>query len=188
MPVIELDFPDELLNQLRAVIPSEEIDQFTLCAVEEWVAWLEGSLRPISISELETNRIFTLYTRVLTTELPSVNHLGKLLHFPMGRSRYIIQNLAYRYGKMLLQRQIQAIIQALRQSESADQVNYMVRIHHTCKFIMDQTIHDLRVDERLRSNISGTVTPDGVLYRLGSSQRDELIRTYDSMRKRQAGG
>jgi hypothetical protein len=57
-----------------------------------------GTLRPTSISELETHRAHKLYDHLFIEEVPSADHLGGLLLLPMGRARYLMQALAYRYG------------------------------------------------------------------------------------------
>ena len=54
-------------------------------AFEEWVSWSDGSFRPMSISELETQRIFRIYDRLLVEDVPSAEHLGERLYWVRAR-------------------------------------------------------------------------------------------------------
>jgi hypothetical protein len=62
---IEIDIPDELATRLKAVFPhSDVVEKLAEIAIEEWVSWIEGSHRPMTISELETHRISAIYNIV----------------------------------------------------------------------------------------------------------------------------
>ena len=89
MPRIEIEIPEDVWGRARGFVPEDRIPDLIELALEEWVSWSDGSSRPMSISELETQRIFGIYDRLLVDEIPSADHLGELLGLPMGRARYI---------------------------------------------------------------------------------------------------
>src|SRR5215216_2101712 len=118
---LTVDIPEELLKRMPGTIPEESVPDLIAAAFAEWVAWLDGSFRPMSISELEMRRVFELYDRVLVDEAPSAERLGEVLELPMGRARYVMQNLAYRHGGMLRGRRARAISEALESAEWSEQ-------------------------------------------------------------------
>jgi hypothetical protein len=185
MPRIEIEVPEDLLQRLREVLPDDCIPGFAEAALREWVTWMDGSARPMSISELETQRAFEIYDRLLVDEVPSADHLGELLGLPMGRARYIAQSLAYRHGNLLRARQAQAILRALengRWSETGD--NCVVIIDRGTQTLMDRTIRGLAAGGELGSVVQGSITVEGVRYDLGPGHHQTLIETFRGYRDR----
>ena len=185
MPKIDLEVPENLMERLREILPADRIPDFILAAFREWVAWLDGSSRPMSISELETQRAFEIYDRMLVDKVPSADHLGELLGLPMGRARYIAQSLAYRHGKLLFARQARAVLDALDQgqwSETGD--NCAVLVDSGCQILMDRTIRSLAAEGEISSIVKGTVTMEGVRYELGPGHHQTLTASGEPLTNR----
>lgn len=179
MPRIEIEVPDDVWERARRIVPEDRMRDLINIAFEEWVAWSDGSFRPMSISELETQRIFDIYDRLLIDNVPSADHLGELFGLPMGRARYIAQSLAYRHGNLIRERQAQAILDALnhgRWSEAGD--NCVVVIDRNCQPLMDRTISGLAAEEELNSLVQGTSTVQGVRYDLGPGHHETLVEAF----------
>ena len=179
MPRIEVEIPEDVWERAREFVSEGRIPGLIELALEEWVSWSDGSSRPMSISELETQRIFGIYKRLLVDEIPSADHLGELLALPMGRARYIAQSLAYRYGGLIRERQTRAILGALkdgRWSDTGD--NCVVIIDRGCQTLMDRTISGLAAEENLSSLVQGTSTVRGVRYDLGPGHHETLLAAF----------
>lgn len=174
-----LEIPEELLQRIPEAIPEESVPELVVAAFAEWVAWLDGSFRPMSVSELEMRRVFSLYDRILVDEVPSAERLGELLDLPMGRARYVMQNLAYRHGGLLRRRRTRAILDALegaRWSEQRD--NCVVTIDPGCQNLMDRTIRTLATQGELESIVSGESTLEGVRYEMGPNHHEALTNAF----------
>jgi len=175
MPDLLLDVPQNLLDRLERAIPKndETASALAIAALEEWVDWLTGDSRPMSISELETERVYRLYDEVLKGELPSVDSLGRLLDLPMGRARYIVQSLAYRRGRFLLERQVREILRALEQGKWSNETCTIV-VDRGCQAIIDRIQSDLEANSKIKSTVTGVATLDGIRYKLGKNHHSEL--------------
>lgn len=121
MPEKTLSLPDVLYERIKGIFGDDAINSFAITAMEELMSWLIAEQRPTSISDLETNRIFTLYRRLYKDLLPTAEDIGKLFNLPMGRSRYIVQNLNYRYPDFMKKRRIAAIRVALEKNEVSEE-------------------------------------------------------------------
>ncbi len=179
MPRVEIEIADDVWERARRIVPEDRIRDLIGMAFEEWVSWSDGSFRPMSISELETQRIFSIYDRLLTEDVPSADHLGTLFGLPIGRARYIAQSLAYRHGNLIRERQARAILGALengRWSEAGD--NCVVIIDRNCQALMDRTISGLAAEEKLNSLVQGTSTVQGIRYDLGPGHHETLVETF----------
>jgi hypothetical protein len=186
MPDLLLNVPQDLLDRLEGTIPEKEknTSALALAALEEWVDWLTGDSRPMSVSELETERIYRLYDRVLKRELPSVGGLGRLLNLPMGRARYIVQSLAYRRGRFLLERQVREILRGLEQGKWSNETCTVV-VDRGCQALIDRIQSDLEANSKIKSTVTGVATLDGIRYKLGKNHHSELMselkRQLDAM-------
>jgi hypothetical protein len=179
MPRIQIEISEDVWERARRFVPEDRIPDLIGLALEEWVSWSDGSSRPMSISELETQRIFGIYDRLLVDDIPSADHLGELLRLPMGRARYIAQSLAYRHGNLIRERQARVILGALengRWSEAGD--NCVVVIDRNCQALMDRTISGLAAEDKLSSLVQGTSTMQGVRYDLGPGHHETLVETF----------
>jgi hypothetical protein len=120
MPEITMNLPDGIYNQIANRYGADAVGDFTLAATGELISWLAAEERPTSISELETNRIFSIYANLLKDILPTAEDIGQAFNLPMGRSRYIVQNLNYRYPAFMKRRRLTAIIAALELNELSE--------------------------------------------------------------------
>jgi hypothetical protein len=176
MHQLQLNISQETLDRLAQVLdqPEDALPALALAALDEWVGWLSGDLRPMSITELETERILKLYDTVLPDQLPSVDNLGRLLGLPMGRARYIIQNMAYRRGRFLFQRQLRDTLRALHDGQWRDDT-CTVLVDRGCQQIVDRTLADLLANRRISSTVAGVAVLDGVRYVLGAGHHRALL-------------
>ena len=181
MTSIEIQVPQSVIDLLGEEW-QESIGQLAGAALTEWAAWLSSSRRPMSISELETERIHTIYQQVLLDSLPSANHLGRIFDLPMGRARYISQSLNYRYGRFIRKRQVRLLLQALEEAERSDSTGgFTVTIPSAGRQLMEQTVKSLVAEQKLRSSVQGMETLDGIRYELGRGHRDVLIKTFQTL-------
>jgi hypothetical protein len=179
MKRVTVDVPEEVWVAAAAFVPDaatpeERLPALLAAAFEEWVRWMEGSFRPTSISELETSRAHELYEHLFVEEVPSADHLGGLLLLPMGRARYLMQALAYRYGQMLRERRAEHIRRALEASEEDDQGRPFVVIDPGCRDIFDRTVRALRAQNKIESGLEGEVVLEGVRYGMGEGHLEAL--------------
>jgi hypothetical protein len=176
---LEVNVSEELLRRISEAIPEEAVPDLIEAALTEWVGWLDGSFRPMSISELEMRRVFELYDRILVDEAPSAERLGEVLEMPMGRARYMMQNLAYRHGGMLRQRRARAILKALDEGHwSARRDSCAVTIDPGFRELMDRTIRSLAAQGNLESIVSGDLTLEGVRYEMGPNHHEALTEAF----------
>jgi hypothetical protein len=180
MPSVTFDVPDGVWAELQRIAPPDAIPQLAQAALREWAAWLSGAFRPMSMSELETERIFALYNSVLTDELPSVNDLGQRFGLPMGRARYIVQSLAYRHGRFVQERQIRAILAALDEGRwSDDHSTVVIVVDRSSANVIDRTLSDLLADKRVASIVRSVATAQGQRYDLGSNHHKVLKEAFE---------
>jgi hypothetical protein len=180
---IHINVSQEIFDNLKNLIPEPTDDivaNLALAALQEWMDWLSGDSRPMSISELEIERIYKIYEKVLTKQFPSVDRLGKIFQMPMGRARYIIQSLAYRRGRFLFKRQLIEISEALGQLKEPP---YVIVIDRGCQSIIDRSFNDLLAKKQIVSTVSGVMTVDGVRYEMGKNHCEALSNEI----KRQLG-
>ncbi len=72
-----IEIPQDLLNRLQQLLPGEQNNQaLAITAMTEWIDWLDGSFRPMTMSEMETRRIAMIYRDVLVDQLPTTNNIG----------------------------------------------------------------------------------------------------------------
>ena len=180
---VAVDVPREVWDAAAAFVPEGTVPEERLAALvsaafEEWVRWMEGSFRPTSISELETNRAYELYDRLFLEEVPSADHLGGLLLLPMGRARYLMQTLAYRHGWMLNERRAEHIRKALEAAEEDDEGRPFVVIDAGCRDLFDRTARALRADGTMSSSLEGEVVLEGVRYEMGEGHLEALKEAF----------
>lgn len=179
LPKVEVNVSDELLRRISGAIPEEAVPDLIEAALTEWVSWLDGSFRPMSISELEMRRVFELYDRILVDEVPSAERLGELLELPMGRARYVMQNLAYRHGGLLRRRRSRTILDALEGAQWSERGDHcVVTIDPGCRNLMDRTIRSLAAQGELESTVSGEFTLEGVRYEMGPNHHEALTNAF----------
>jgi hypothetical protein len=127
--------------------------------LREFISWIIAEDRPTSISELETNRIFSIYENLLGSVLPTAEEIGKSFNLPMGRSRYIIQNLNYRRPEFMKRRRIEAIIAALERGEVSEDELPVAIIPREC----DEYLYSLATELALSHLITSTPSASSYL-------------------------
>lgn len=162
--------------------PQERLPGLVVAAFEEWVRWMEGSSRPTSVSELETERVYELYRHLFIERVPSADHLGDVLALPLGRTRYLMQTLDYRHGRMLRERQRERIQTALDNPENVEREEgqYFVYIDLGCHSLFDHVAHYLSNENKIANPGPGKLVRTGVLYQLGQNHLDKLRQEFAS--------
>jgi hypothetical protein len=85
VPIISFEVTDSEFAQLKKVLGDGTAERLAHAALMEWLAWITARDRPLSISQLETKRVMTLYADVLRESvLPSEEHMGSVLQLPLG--------------------------------------------------------------------------------------------------------
>ena len=82
----------QLDNNDALVIEAEE--KIKELAFREWIDWITGQYRPISVSQNNIDRIAKIYG-VVIGNIPNVNELVEIFNLPIGRARYIVSILNY---------------------------------------------------------------------------------------------
>jgi hypothetical protein len=188
MPEVTIQIPDDVWAQLqRADLPADAVPQVAVAALSEWAGWLSGVSRTLSMSELETARIFTVYNNILTDEMPSVNELGRRFGLPLGRARYIVQSLSYQHSGFLRQRQLDAILEALDHARSTSNgETRTLMVDRASAGILDRAFNELLAGQRIASIVKGVPVAEGMRYDLGSKHytvlREEMQRQRDELR------
>lgn len=162
--------------------PQERLSDLISAAFEEWVRWMDGSSRPTSVSEQETERVYELYSRLFLEEVPSANHLGEVLALPLGRTRYLMQTLDYRHGRMLRERQRERILAALDEPENieGEEGQCFVLIDVGCRSLFERVVQYLHNENKMGDTGQGKLVRSGVRYQLGQKHLEELRKEFAS--------
>lgn len=176
MSEITLHMPDNLFNRVANTFGEDALSDFSITAIEELISWLSADQRPTSISELETNRIFLIYNRILKDLLPTAEDIGQSFNLPMGRSRYIVQNLNYRHPEFMKRRRITTIIAALERGEVSDDGLPIAIIPKEC----EEYLYNISTEMVLAHLMSTTPTriklSESIRVELGANDRDPLLQ------------
>ena len=185
MPKITIDVPPDIWDSLsRLGQPAERVPKLGLAALREWAQWLRGTSRPMSVSELEMDRLYTIYEQVLVDELPSVDTLAQVLDLPMGRARYLMQSLDYRHARFLHERQLRAVIRALRAAKwKGEKAGWVAEVDRSCQALVDRTLSDLHDSQRVTSLVTGAASRSGTRYTLGTNHYRELLAEFEGLLK-----
>jgi hypothetical protein len=184
MPTITIEVSDEYLSTLETVFGKDLTVGFANAAFQEWISWLDSSRRFMSITELETERIHTIYNQFLTNSIPSTESIGQIFKLPLGRSRYVVRNLQYKYPEFFRQRRIELIIQALKNAKWSGN-NCTIEINVGCRELFDQTVRELRANEEITSEPQGKLVSDRVRYELGNGHYETLRKEFERIIKKE---
>jgi|GEM_PF-4712371 len=182
MPTVKIQISEDTSRILKSVFQEDITTDFASAAFQEWVAWLDGSRRIMSTTELETERIYIIYNQILKNSIPSAGSIGQIFNLPLGRSQYIVRNLKYKYPQFFRKRKIILITQALENGNwTADKSACVVEISVECQDLLDRTIKGLVANEKLRSEVRGSVVFDNIRYELGSGHHEVLLNEFMEM-------
>lgn len=182
MPEITLNLPDATYIYIATTFGEDAVNDFSITAMEELISWVNADERQTSISELETKRVFLIYKRILRDILPTAESIGKLFNLPMGRSRYIVQNLNYRHPEFMRRRRITTIITALERREESEDGLPIAIIPKEC----EEYLYAITTEMVLAHSISTTPTRikllETVRVELGTNDRAPLLqRLHDEL-------
>ncbi|NJN56941.1 MAG: hypothetical protein HC879_05295 [Leptolyngbyaceae cyanobacterium SL_5_9] len=79
MPTITIEVSDEHFNTLKTVFGKDLTVGFANAAFQEWISWLDSSRRFMSITELETERIYAIYNQSKKDGLKSSTPIGSFI-------------------------------------------------------------------------------------------------------------
>ena len=188
MHELTLSLPDAIYDHVASMYGEDEVDDFCITAMEELTTWLSAEERPTSISELETKRIFMIYTRILVDLLPTAEDIGQAFNLPMGRSRYIVQNLNYRYPEFMKRRRIATIITALERGEVSEDGLPIAIIPKECEEYLQGVATELVLKHLIATTPSRTRLLEGTRVELGANDREPLLeRLREDLKKLQRG-
>lgn len=174
MPQVEIS--EKLAERLQKIIQGDNLKQLAEAALTEWAGWLDGSARPSSMSELETQRIVAIYETILADDLPSTDHIGQVFRLPMGRARYIAQSIAYRNGELMRLRRVVALLKAFETSTwEENHENCTVVIDPSLKITLDTLLRTLLNDGRIGTTVRGELVVQGVQYEFGDIHYTSIV-------------
>lgn len=183
MQPVEIQISDGQFSKLKTIFGKDMTADFANAAFEEWIAWLDGSRRVMSTTELETERIYIIYQNILTDSIPSAGSIGEIFNLPLGRSQYVVRNLKYKYPKFFRERKISLIIQVLEAGKwSGDKKTCNIEISIECRELLDKTIKGLKADGKINSEVRGNVVFDSIRYELGRGHYEKLLAEFKNMR------
>lgn len=64
MQTVKIQISDENVSNLKNIFGKDITADFASAAFQEWIAWLDGSRRAMSTTELETERIYIIYKNI----------------------------------------------------------------------------------------------------------------------------
>ncbi len=176
MPEVTFTLSDELFQLIAARFGQAAAPEVAAAAVEEFLLWMTAEERPTSISELETGRIFLVYQRLRKDELPTAEEIGKFFNLPMGRSRYIVQNLNYKYPGFMRVRLIRAIKTAFEKGENSEDGLPAARIPKECLEYFLAVMTELLLDKKVSSMPAYKVLSEVVRVEIGVNDRKPLLQ------------
>jgi hypothetical protein len=182
MQTIEIQISDESISSLKDIFGKDIVVDFASAAFEEWIAWLDGSRRAMSTTELETERIYIIYKHILTDSIPSAGSIGQVFNLPLGRSQYVVRNLKYKYPQFFKKRKIALIVQALESGTWSNNRNTCtIEISVECRDLLDKTVKGLRANGKITSEVQGNIVFDNIRYELGSGHHEKLLEEFKIM-------
>lgn len=129
-------------------------------AFQEWIAWLSGSDRPLTITEQNTRRVLALYSTMYPNDIPNAESLYNNFRLPLGQARYIAQAISYQRGShmhgLALENVLRAIHEAVAkwlarpEAEQAAQTRLIVKFPQSCDKVYVEAIGPLVLDNNVR--------------------------------------
>jgi len=177
MPDLHVDVPADLRDALDKKLGRGASQALARAAFVEWANWLLAASRPVSISEIESERVHTLYSNILKDELPSASHLSALLQLPIARCRYIVQSLSYQYPQLFEQRRLAVLKQAFNDVTKQSEI-YVMDIDPDCREVLDATLGDI-ADSAGLAELRGRRHGSSVRYELTSGYYQRLGKELD---------
>jgi hypothetical protein len=180
MSVISIDVPEDLVGRIDQKLGRGASKTVARAAFVEWASWLLAESRPLSMSELEIERVHTLYRDIFTNELPTASDLSARLQLPIARCRYIIQSLGYQFPAFLQSRKL-AVLQSAYQSIKPNGDLYVMDISPECAPVLDNLLSSLadaaglaELRGKKRGNVVRYELTSGYYQRLGKAIEDEI--------------
>ena len=186
MPDLKISVPAELKDALDKKLGSGSSQAIARAAFIEWASWLLASSRPVSISELEIERVFALYNSVLSDELPSASHLSGLLQLPIARCRYIVQAISYQHPQLMQQRRI-AIVKRAFDAVTQQGDIYVMDVEPDCRDAVDEILSSI-ADSAGLAELRGRRHGNSVRYELTPGYYQGLGKVIETQLAALEGG
>ena len=100
----------------------EAVQAIMRLAFEEWIDWISGAYRPLSISENTADRVLRIYAEVIG-DFPDIGGLVEVFNMPVGRARYLVSVLKYGNQpafKRMVRRKLQAELTQVIEGKADD--------------------------------------------------------------------
>ena len=180
MADLKISVPADLREALDKKLGSGSAQGIAPAAFAEWASWLLATARPVSMSEMEIERVFTLYNEVLTEELPSASHLSGLLQLPIARCRYIVQAISYQHPQLMQQRRL-AIVKKAFDAVTQHGDIYVMDVEPECRQAVDDILSEIadssglaELRGRRHGNLVRYELTPGYYQRLGKAIEGQL--------------
>ncbi len=171
-----INIPVELHKQISNRYGKDSLSDFATAAMQELIDWMNAEKRPTSLSEIESNRIFTIYSSILKDLLPTADEIGQSFNLPMGRSRYIVQSLNYQHPDFMRFRRIRAIIVAFEKEEASKAKLPAAIIPKECVEYLTAIMTELQLEGKVVSMPSYKVLSEDVRVEIGVSDKAPLLK------------
>lgn len=177
MSQISIEIPDSLLEQVAAYFGGDALPDVVVTALEEFVLWLTAEDRPTSISDLEARRIYNIYQSILPGLLPTGEDIGQTFNLPMGRARYIVQTLSYRYPGFMKKRRLTALISALEKGEVSREDHLPVAVvPKECEDYLYSIANELFLEGSIATLPRRMRLSEGIRIEMGINDRQPLLK------------
>lgn len=184
MSNIHVEIPDPLYETLKATFLDDDqsIKGFAIAALQEYTTWLAGQDRPSTMSEIETKRIYYVYKNILTDRVPTIWEIGEYFNLPLGRSRYIVQNLNYRYPIFMQRRKKEVVIAVLKNILAEKDGVQTVKCPVECSDVLDSAINEVRLLEELVAVPTRHAYTFDVIYQMVDADRLRILAQVESIK------
>ncbi len=185
MSQMTFEIPDELIEQIAAYFGGDALPEIMVTALQEFVLWLTAEDRPTSISDLEAKRIYNIYRSILPDLLPTGEDIGQTFNLPMGRARYIVQTLNYRYPAFMKKRRLKMLISALEKGEVSREDHLPIAIiPKECEEHLNSIANELYLEGSIVTLPRRIRLSEGIRIEMGINDRLPLLnRLRDDLAK-----
>jgi hypothetical protein len=190
---IYFNISEQTLQDLEKLLGKDALNKLGKEAFTEWVNWLQGKQRRMTVPDLEAYRVFTIYDEILVGKLPSSSQLSSSLSLPPSRGQYIARSIREQHPQWWRKRLLEmALRDCGNSSKKLDDITILVITDSDCKIIFDQLFQRLADDGLIRNaKRRGKREGNTIRYKIGVDAHKALMKTIqedlESIKKTQIG-
>jgi hypothetical protein len=173
-----------LFPRLEGALPEVLLSELIRMSLEEWVNWLSGEDRPLSVTDQNTKRVLALYKALYPTDVPDAVLLYNDLRLPLGQARYIAQAISYQRGTYLQILALQNILRALhttvdawqRRPNRGDQERFLIKIPASSENAYLGALKSLALNTEIAFPVRKERLYDYVTYLVETTEWKKIVR------------